>query len=183
MDKRFFKRYVPEHHKFKQHPHLRVFGDRLHDPNLWHLNRRSVSGALGVGTFIAFIPLPGQAIMAAAAAIALRVNLPLAVAIIFVTNPITIPPVFYATYRFGAWLLGTPPHPFSIELSLSWLLQETSLIWLPLVVGSLTAGTVLGLLVYGIVRLAWRISVVRRRRSRLFKSAKPVKSAKPGIDL
>ncbi|MCP5419386.1 MAG: DUF2062 domain-containing protein [Gammaproteobacteria bacterium] len=177
MVKRFIKRYVPEHQDLKEQTYLRLFGSRLHDPNLWHLNRRSVAGALGVGMFVAFIPLPGQAIIAAAAAIALRINLPLAVATIFITNPLTIPPFFYATYRLGAWLLGIPHRPFEIELSLSWLWHETGLIWLPLLVGSLTTGVVLGLLVYGSVRLLWRISVIRRRRSR------PLKNPKTGINI
>jgi uncharacterized protein (DUF2062 family) len=175
MSRRFIKRYMPERHSFNQQKGLRLFGERLHDPNLWHLNRRSVAGALGIGTFVALLPVPGQVIIAAAAAIGLRINLPLAVATVFITNPITIPPVFYSTYRLGAWMLGIQSHPFRIELSLHWLMQETGLIWFPLVVGSLTTGTVLGLLVYGMVRLAWRISVIRRWRR------KPSKPAKRGI--
>ncbi|MEE4379065.1 MAG: DUF2062 domain-containing protein [Candidatus Competibacteraceae bacterium] len=166
MFRRFFKHYMPERHSFNQQKGLRFFGERLHDPNLWHLNRRSVAGALGMGTFVAFIPIPGQFIIAAAAAIALRINLPLTIATIFITNPLTIPPMFYYSYRLGAWMLGIPPRAFRIELSLDWFLQETGLIWFPLVVGSLTAGAILGLVVYGAIRLAWRISVIRRWRSK-----------------
>ncbi|MGB1541119.1 MAG: DUF2062 domain-containing protein, partial [Cycloclasticus sp.] len=77
---------------------LKVFGPLIHNQNVWHLNRRSFAGAISVGLFIAFIPLPAQMLIAAAAAIALHVNLPVAVATVWVSNPITMPPLFYAAY-------------------------------------------------------------------------------------
>ena len=49
-----FKHYLPAHHKIKEHPHLRHFGDLLHDPDLWHLTRRSTAGGVAVGLFCAF---------------------------------------------------------------------------------------------------------------------------------
>jgi uncharacterized protein (DUF2062 family) len=42
-------------------------------------------------------------------------------------------------------------------------MTEAGAIGYPLLVGSLAIGTVLGLLVYGTVRLAWRIHIIRRR--------------------
>lgn len=164
MVKQWLKRYLPDHQRVREHKHLQFFGDRLHDPNLWHLNRRSVAGAMGVGTFIAFIPMPVHIILAAASAIWLRINLPLTVAMVFLTNPITIPPVFYFTYKVGTWMLGTKPHQFIFEFSLSWLLQEAGTIVPPLLVGSLSVGTLLGITVYVAVRLSWRLYVVLKRR-------------------
>ncbi len=128
MPKRLLKRYLPDHREIRDHKHLQFFGDRLHDPNLWHLNRRSVAGAMGVGIFIALLPTLGQMVVAAAAAIWLRVNLPIAVAMVWITNPVTMPPIFYSTYKVGAWLLGIPPSAFEIELSWDWLLHETNAI-------------------------------------------------------
>jgi uncharacterized protein (DUF2062 family) len=164
MPKRLIKRYMPDPHKFHEHKHLQLFGKGLHDPNLWHLNRRSAAGALGAGVFTALLPLPGQMIIAAAAAILLRVNLPLAVATVWITNPFTFAPVFYFSYRVGAWLLGTPQQKFTLSLSLDWLLHETDSIWLPLLVGSLCVGLLLSIVVYATVRLAWRMYVIRKRR-------------------
>ena len=171
MARQFLKRYLPDHHQIREHKHLRVFGERLHDPNLWHLNRRSIAGAMGAGIFVAFIPIPAQMILAAAAAIWLRVNLPLAVAMVWITNPITMPPVFYGTYKVGAWLLNMPAMPIEFEPSLSWLLHETNALWWPLLLGSLAVGAVLGVTVYGAVRLAWRLYVIRKRRARLRRPA------------
>ena len=82
MPRHLIKRYSPDHEKIRNHKHVKVFGKLLHDPNLWHLNRRSVSGAFGVGLFWAMIPMPFQMIAAAATAIGLRTNLPLSVVLV-----------------------------------------------------------------------------------------------------
>lgn len=166
MLRRFYKRYIPSHHLIREHKHLRMFGTRLHDPNLWHLNRRSAAGAMGTGVFVAFIPIPGQMIIAAAAAIWLRVNLPLAVAMVWITNPFTMTPIFYSTYKVGTWMLGSKPRSFAFELSLSWLLERIETVGLPLLVGSLTIGLLSGALVYVSVRIAWRLYVIHRKRRR-----------------
>jgi uncharacterized protein (DUF2062 family) len=173
MPRKFIKRYLPGHQQICAHKHLRVFGSLLHDPNLWHLNRRSVAGAFAVGLFTAFIPVPGHMAIAGAGAIAARVNLPIAVALVWVTNPVTIPPLFYLAYKLGARLLDMPPHAFHFEMSLAWLTNELAAIWQPFLFGCLVLGTVSAALGYLMVRTVWRISVLRswrlrkRRRSSL----------------
>jgi len=51
----------------------------IHDPNLFHINRHSLSAGVFVGLFIAFLPIPGQVLVAAFMAWKLRCNLPIAV--------------------------------------------------------------------------------------------------------
>ena len=95
MTKKFIQRFLPDPTWIKNHQSLRFLGDWLHDPNIWHLNRRSASMAVFIGLFIAFVPLPSQMLMAAVLAVLLRVNLPLSVLLVWVSNPITMPPLFY----------------------------------------------------------------------------------------
>jgi uncharacterized protein (DUF2062 family) len=166
MPRKLLKRWLPDHQRVREHRHLQVFGVLMHDANLWHLNRRSVAGAFAVGLFVAFIPIPFQMVVAAAGAILVRVNLLVAVALVWVTNPITMPPFFYAAYRLGTALLGTPPHPFHFELSFAWLSNELGTIWAPLLLGCLVLGAASATVGYLLVRALWRIIVVRDWRRR-----------------
>jgi len=162
MPKRFIQRISPDPETLRQHKHLKCFGTLLHNPNLWHLNRRSVSGAFAVGLFCAFIPVPFQMVIAAAVAIFFSVNLPLAVLMVWVSNPFTIPPLFYGCYLLGAWLLQTPPQPFNFELSFQWLSDSLFHIWQPFLFGCLIAGTVASLTGYFGMRVAWRMVMVKK---------------------
>jgi uncharacterized protein (DUF2062 family) len=164
MVKRVLKRYLPNHQTIREHKYLQIFGERLHNPNLWYFNRRSVAGAMGLGIFIALIPLPIHVPLAAVLAIWLRLNLPVILVTIFITNPVTVPAIFYFTYKVGTWMLNTPPHEFTIEFSLHWLLHETGAIWEPLLVGSLSMGVLLGMIVHAAVNRIWRYHVTHKRR-------------------
>ena len=88
-------------------------------------------------------------------------NLPLAMLIIWMSNPLTIPPMFYLTYKLGSYILGTTLGDFSVTLSWEWFSQLGSEILLPLFVGSLLAGTVLASIGYFFVLFLWRWKVIK----------------------
>lgn len=169
MLRRLLKRFVPDHRVLREHKHLRWCKGWLHDPNIWHFNRRSVAGAFSVGLFAAFIPIPFQMILAASLAIPCRVNLPVSVGLVWLTNPVTIPPIFYAAYQLGAWILQMPALQVATEFSWKAVSADLGNVWQPFLLGSLIfalAGAVLGNLV---VRVLWRVHVmqyIRRRRQR-----------------
>lgn len=141
-------------------------GKLLDDPNLFHLNRYSVSVAFFAGIFLSFVPIPGQIIMASLAALTLRCNLPITVALIWISNPITIPFIFYGTYKLGIWMLGREHSEFHFELSWQWLTTTFPDMWEPLVLGCLTTGLVCGALGYFIVHWFWRWHVIDRWKER-----------------
>jgi uncharacterized protein (DUF2062 family) len=117
--------------------------------------------------FIAFIPLPFQMIMVVFAAAWLRVNLPVAFAAILVTNPLTMGPAFYLTYRLGAWLLGTSAIQPPDALSIDWLFAMLGEIWLPLYFGSLLTGVVTGLASLLLIDQLWRLYIHWKRTRRV----------------
>ncbi|MGF1546527.1 MAG: DUF2062 domain-containing protein [Thiotrichales bacterium] len=169
MPKRFFRRFLPHPHVVRTHPNLKSLARWLHDPNLWHLNRHSVSMAFAVGLLWAFIPMPpfpGQMFFAALTAIWLRVNLPISMALVWLTNPITMPPVFYGAYKLGEWLLDLPPSYVDFELSSEWFTTVLFTIWKPFLLGSAVIATTASILGYWVVQLFWRIHVVRDYRAR-----------------
>ena len=169
MPKKFFKRFFPSPEKIRRIPSLSGLRPLFRNPNAWHVNRRSVSRAFLIGIFSAFLPIPFQMVVAAFIAFYCNANVPISVGLVWISNPITIPPIFYATYQFGTLILGRPSREFSIELSINWFLTELTTIWQPLLIGSLIAGTVLALIAYASVLIAWRMHVIKnweRRKAR-----------------
>jgi uncharacterized protein (DUF2062 family) len=166
MPRKLIKRYLPGRHAIGQYKPLNIFGRLLHDPNLWHLNRYSTSGAVAVGLFLAFMPIPFQMLPAAALAIMLRLNLPLAVALVWVTNPITIPPLFYFCYRVGAWVMGNVGDDMAFAWSWEWFRLQLGQVWEPFLIGSSVVASFSALLGYFAMRTLWRWHVVREWENR-----------------
>jgi len=166
MPKQIFKRFMPDPHKVRKHKSLQCLGDLLHDPNLWHLNRRSVANAFGVGLFMAWMPVPFQMLFAAMAAVPCRANLPISIALVWLTNPITMPPLFYFAYLVGAGTLGYDPQIFQFELSLAWFSHGLAQIWKPFLLGCLILGASSALLGYTGMRLFWRYHVIQELKKR-----------------
>ncbi len=155
MPKKLFKRFLPSPQFIKDHPSLSFLGPVIQDPNLFHLNRYSVSMAFLVGVFLAFFPIPGQMVVAALIAILVRCNLPIAVALVWITNPLTIPPIFFFTYKLGTWLLDTPTMNLNITFTWEWINSELHRIWKPLLVGSLCAGSFFSIVSYITIKVVW----------------------------
>ena len=157
---------IPSRNKLREFSALRPVAHLLNRPELWHLNRRGVSGAAFVGLFSAFIPVPSQMLLAAIIAIYVRVNLPISVALVWITNPITIPPMIYGSYRVGAWVLGIDVAELQVELSLDWVLANFVAIGKPLFVGSVICGLVAGSIGFTASHFLWRDRVMRQWRKR-----------------
>ena len=165
---------VTQYTEVREHRSLGIFGKLLDDPYLFHLNERSVPGAFAVGLFCAWIPLPSQMIIAAAAAIVFRVNVPLSVLLVWITNPVTIPPMFYSAYVVGTWITGDPALSFEFQLSLEWMKSELGAIGEPLLIGCAILGITSSLTGYLLMRALWNerlsrflhIKVERHQRTR-----------------
>ena len=153
------------------HKSLKVFGNALYRPQLWRLTRRSVSRAFFVGLFSAFVPMPCQMVLAAGLAMITRANLPLAVALVWITNPLTMPMLFYIAYLIGKKILQAPDHEFSFELSWQWWLEQLDYTVKPFLFGSLFMGIVLGIICSVLVRLIWRYYTIRTRKKRRLRMA------------
>jgi uncharacterized protein len=171
MPKQFLKKIVPSPARIQNIKALRVLGDWVYDGNLWHINRYSASMAFFVGLFVAFIPTPGQAVIAALLAVFLRCNLPLSVGLVFITNPVTMPPIFYMAYKVGALIIDVPVTAFAYEPGFDWLRNSLAAIWQPFLLGSLICGLFFGSLGYLIVNLLWRWRVARHWHARKLKRA------------
>jgi len=166
MPRKLIKRFTPNPDSLKSHKHLSFLSAFLGSPNLWHLNRHSVARAFFVGLFCAFLPLPFQMVIAAMIAIPFRANIPISVALVWISNPLTMGPLYYACYLVGDFVLGGTGTTFAFELSWDWVLNGMQLIWKPFLLGCLIIGLSSGVLGYFAIKAYWRWHVVNRWRLR-----------------
>ncbi|MBT6276646.1 MAG: DUF2062 domain-containing protein [Chromatiales bacterium] len=167
MPRHFLKRFLPSPRKMRNDRTLtRVFGTLLHNSNLWHLNRSSVTMGVAVGLLMAFVPVPFQMVLAAGAAIIVGCNLPIAVAMVWITNPLTMGPIFYGSYRVGAALINEPAHDIEFAISFDWLSTQLAAIWEPFLLGCFVCGVVSASVGAAIIQIVWRIHVANSWRER-----------------
>ena len=177
MPRKYFRKYLPTHASILENRWFGRFGGALRKPNLWHLNRHSVSGGVAVGLFAGLVPGPLQMLTAALLAVPLQVNLPVALLTTFYTNPLTIVPLYLIAYAYGSFLLGEPDaaaliQPFEMDWlhlfdSMHALLGWTLSLGKPLLVGLLALALTLAAIGYFGVKVAWRLHVVLAWRARL----------------
>ena len=176
MPRKFFRKYLPDAASVRANRWVAKFGTLLHHPNLWHLNRDSVAGAVAIGLFAGLVPGPLQMLTAALLAIPLKKNLPVALLVTLYTNPFTIVPLYVLAYGYGTLLLGGNHgelriRPFEMDWAnwsqaLSGLLDWTLALGKPLAIGLVALALTLAALGYAAVQLGWRAYVVHAWRAR-----------------
>ncbi|WP_111412395.1 DUF2062 domain-containing protein [Billgrantia lactosivorans] len=166
MPRRFLQRYMPNPETLRRQRSLRFMRGMIGDPGLWALSRRTVANAFSVGLFSAMLPIPCQMAVAAVGAWLLRCNLPLSVGLVWITNPLTMPLVFYGNYRIGAWLMDTPAREAPARISTHWIAERMASILPALALGSVATAVVLAIVVNLVVRLAWRWHISRSWKRR-----------------
>lgn len=166
MPRKFLRKWAPNPEKLKDHKHLQFLGDTLNIPCLWHFNRRNVATAFAIGLGCMWFPIPFQSVLAAILAVFFRANLPLSVVLVFITNPITMPPMLYGAYLLGEAIIGAPATGFNFEPSLEWLTHGLVLIWKPFFLGIAIMAIVSSLLGYYGVQLLWRLHLLKHLQER-----------------
>ena len=176
MPRRFFKKLAFKHTAIREQRALRPFRHLLGDHRLWQIRRKTVVPAFALGAFFAFMPFPGHPVWAMLAALWRRVNIPVAAITTLVSNPVTMPVMYYAAYRVGAYLLRIPPEPIEFEMSLTWVTEVLVEIWQPMLLGCILLGAIASLIAYAVLDLLWRRSVatykLRKREQRHRREAK-----------
>ncbi len=152
---------------------------------------RAIAGGLGVGTFIAFTPTVGvQLILAVVVATFFNMNRPASMIPVWITNPITVAPIYTFNYWLGSKVWDGPPlsevSGFFIDIGRTmtrlefWNIKEQFLavlqmgkeILIPLLIGSITIGAVSGFLVYGLSLKLLSVFFTRRSQKHLLNHRK-----------
>jgi len=138
------------------------------------INRKSISRGVLIGLFWGFIPMPMQMLAVLAVTPFIKFNIPIAISMVWLSNPITMPFMYYMEYQTGNFLLGNESLE-NVELTLNWFSDNWSKIITPLYVGTIPYSIGASSLIYFIINKLWIDSVKKEnfhRRKRFFQSKK-----------
>jgi len=99
----WWRKNAPTRESLEEVRWLRPFAHRVLEPSLWRFTRRSVPRGVALGLLVGiFLMIPGlQVIGAALLALPCRANVPIAVAMTFLSNPATTPFLLYLSLVVG----------------------------------------------------------------------------------
>lgn len=138
---------------------LDTFLDKYKLPRAYfNINRKMITRGVFIGLFWAFVPMPMQMLAVMAVTPFLRFNVPVAIAMVWLSNPFTMPPMYYMEYLTGNFLLGREGLP-DLELTLEWFTNNMGDIFLPLYVGTAFYSIVVSSLIYFLLNWLWIRSV------------------------
>ncbi|NPA29287.1 MAG: DUF2062 domain-containing protein [Epsilonproteobacteria bacterium] len=150
-------------HDLRHHPKLDAFLTRYKIPREYlSVNRKAVAKGLLIGLFIAFIPMPFQMLAVLAVTPFVRFNVPIALAMCWLSNPFTMPPMYYMEYLTGCKLLGMEPL-HHVQMTMEWFKTNLDDIFVPLYVGTFFYSFTVAPAVYFLVNWLWVRSVRRAR--------------------
>jgi len=102
-----FLRPLPRRSNIHRYPVLKWFADTAYKRSyLWSFRGKEIRSALFFGIWISMLPIVGiQMLVVFFFALLLRANLPLIVALQWISNPLTMGPIYFADYKIGIVLL------------------------------------------------------------------------------
>ncbi|MBL9131545.1 MAG: DUF2062 domain-containing protein [Verrucomicrobiaceae bacterium] len=178
----WFRRSIFQTYRFLKHPRklrdkpvMRWFARHFLDKRVWKPTQHTFSGGMALGSFITLQLLPIQMPTATILAALFRVNIPIALALCWVSNPFTVPLLVPLEYAIGKWFLGlytaVPTTPFPDHLPESaveaWMvLKEHAPVML---IGGIVLGAISAAVAYvatwGTWEVAHRMEVARKARA------------------
>jgi len=126
------------------------------------INRKSVSRGAFWGILIGFIPMPFQMLAILALTPFIKFNVPVAISMVWLSNPFTMPFMYYMEYQTGNFILGRPPLP-DIQLTLEWFQSHWDSILLPLYVGTIPYSIIIASIAYAAINWCWITSVRKQQ--------------------
>ena len=151
------RKFWPSKEELKTHRWLKFLHDHMHHPFLWRFDRKGICRSCIIGVFMCMMPMPFQMVPAAALSFVFRANLIVSVALVWISNPITMLPMMYGAYWFGCLLLGTAPVFHEHDFAWHDILTQIHMIIVPLMTGCVTIGLIAGMLLSSIVSLGFTL--------------------------
>ena len=128
-----------------------------------YINRRLVSKGVLIGLMWGFIPMPMQMLAVALTTPFIKFNVPIAISMVWLSNPVTMPFMYYLEYLTGNYILGIDNAP-EVELTIEWFHSNIHNIFIPLYVGTAFYVFIISPIIYAIVNWLWIYSVKKERK-------------------
>ncbi len=166
-------RFLKHPRKLKQSGIMRWFALHFLNKRVWKPTQHTFAGGMSIGTFITLQLLPIQMPSATILAAIFRVNIPIALALCWVSNPFTVPLLVPLEYAIGKWFLAlyttVPSTPFPNHLPESmvdaWVvLKEHAPVML---IGGIVLGAICALVSYIATWGVWEYGIRRERARKL----------------
>ncbi|MDO9234743.1 MAG: DUF2062 domain-containing protein [Aquabacterium sp.] len=153
------RRNTPGKDQILASPWMAPVRSHLQDDCLWHIERQGVARGVAAGLFMGLLMPVAQILFAVVASVLIRGNVPISAACTLVTNPFTVPPIYYAAYQIGervlpesldmGWLMTDATH--WLGQSLNWAVSHGA----PLMTGLLLLATTSAMVGFAGVHLFW----------------------------
>jgi uncharacterized protein (DUF2062 family) len=129
------------------------------------INRKSISRGVFIGLFWGFVPMPMQMLAVLAITPFIKFNVPIAITMVWLSNPLTMPFMYYMEYETGNFLLRNESLN-NIELTLDWFSNNWDKIITPLYVGTIPYSLGVSGIIYFIINKLWIDSVKKETSER-----------------
>ena len=118
-------------------------------------DKNMIIKGISIGLFWGFIPMPGQMLGVIFTTFIFRFNVLVALMVVWFSNPITYPFVFYVEYLTGSFLLNKK-HLSNIELNTEWFVEHWNEIIISLYTGAFFYSIVSSLFVYFVFKIFYK---------------------------
>ncbi|SDC63151.1 hypothetical protein SAMN05444678_104155 [Sphingomonas sp. YR710] len=167
----WWRRNAPTRESIERIGWLRPVAHRILEPSLWRFTRRSVPRGVALGIIVGiFLMIPGiQMGGAALLALPCRANVPVAVVMTFLSNPITTPFILYSSILVGSRFMGAAVDAGTMARMIdegaalgewgNWLASTAAP---SLVLGLFVIATIAASIGYLLAGLVWRVRIGRK---------------------
>ncbi len=162
MPRKLIRQFLPEPSALREQKLFQICEQWLGDPVLWQLSRNSFATGVAVGLFCAYLPMPLETLVAILMAVVFRGNILVAVALVWISNPLTWPFMFGTAYVLGAKICSGFDF-YQYDFFNTFPLAKR---YIELWVGCLIIGPILAAVGYFTTLGLWRLHVVTRWRER-----------------
>ena len=164
--------HVPTRESMERNRFLRPVAHRILAPSLWRFTRRSVPRGVALGMVTGILCPVAHMPLAAVLAFPVRANVPVAVGVTLLNNPVTVPPLWWLAYHIGRSVLRfdrvVPGSPVATSVT-------ANAGWLHWLVAQGGPATIVGLMViaagaavggYFATAFIWRWRIAHKWRTR-----------------